>query len=93
VQAKKRSTIIVTKSGIATTTCWWDELTVSESSVLLTAIPEVAPLVVLTVVRARSAEEAQRWFQAINRAVRYSARRFDVRQRPAPELEGPEESH
>jgi hypothetical protein len=91
VKAKKRSTIIVAESGVVTTTSWWDQLTVSESSVLLTAVPEVAPPVVLTVVSARSAGEAQRWFKAINEAVRYSARCFDVRQRPAPDVDGSEE--
>jgi len=82
VQKRKPYTILITESGIATATCWWDQLTVSKSSVALTAVPEAAPPLVLTVAIAPSKKKAQRVFRAIRMAVYYSARRVDVRKLP-----------
>lgn len=79
MQTKKRATILITESGIATATCWWDQLTVSEDSVVLTAVPAVAPPVVLRVASASSKQETQRVFKRISKAVEYSARLVDAR--------------
>jgi hypothetical protein len=83
---RKRATILITEAGVATAICWWDQLTVSEDSVILTAVPGVAPPVVLNVADAPSKEEAQRVSKSISRDVEYSARRIDVRRYLAPHL-------
>lgn len=79
MQKRKPGTILITDAGIVTATCWWDQLTVSESSVVLTAVPGVAPPVVLAVATTPSKKKAQRLFTAITTAVNYSARCVDIR--------------
>lgn len=90
MEAKKRGTIIVCDSGIATNTTWWDQLTVSESRVVLTAIPRVAPPVVLTVVALDSVGAAQEWFEIISGAVNFEAHSVDVRRHSATSEPGSE---
>jgi hypothetical protein len=80
VQKRKPYTILITEAGVATATCWWDQLTVSKSSVVLTAGPEVGLPVVLTVASAPSKKKAQHLFRAIRLAVDYSARCVDARE-------------
>ena len=76
---KKPNTILITEAGVATATCWWDQLKVSKSSVVLTAVPGAATSIVLTVAVTSSKKKAQRVFRAISVAVGYSARCVDVR--------------
>lgn len=92
MKSKKRGTIIITDSGIVTNTTWWDQLTVVGSTVVLTAVHEVAPPVVLTVVTLDSEEEVKDWFEIISGAVKYAAYSVDVRRQSAPRAPGSEGS-
>lgn len=84
----RHGTIIVTDS-VSTNTTWWDQLSVSESSVVLTAVSEVGPSVVLAVATLDSQDEAQDWFTIISGAVNHSVHSVDVRRQVSPREEEP----